>query len=614
MLQVSDLSKSYGQQLLFEDVRFAIEPGERVGLVGRNGHGKSTLLKLLCGQEEADSGVLHHSAEYKLGYLSQHIEFTEATVRKEGCLGLPIREDGWQESHKVDAVLSGLGFSEEQFSLPPSALSGGFQVRLHLAKLLVSDANLLMLDEPTNYLDIVSLRWLAQFLLRWNGEILLITHDRSFMDSVITHTLGIHRRSVRKVAGPTKNLYTQLELEEEVHEKTRLNQEKQRKKTEDFVRRFRAKASKAKAVQSRVKALEKDPKLEKLEDVEQLDFRFSHAPFQGKWLLHARDLSFGYGKESNLFENLSFSVGQKDRIGIIGKNGKGKSTLLRVLAEELKARTGEVEYSANASFSYFGQTNVERLDTKSTIEEELLRVTDSGNRTRARSVAGLMLFEGDLAKKKIQVLSGGEKSRVLLGKILLQPSNLLMLDEPDNHLDMESTDAMLEAIKIYPGSLLLVTHSEMLLREVVNRLIIFDGQSAQIFEGGYEDFLERVGWNDEDSPKKREGAEKKVISKKEARKLRAQVIQERSALISPLKKKADKLEKSLGVMEDEAKSLNEQLIEASKEGFGDDAAKISRELHNTRKKIDDAYSELETTLEQIDLKSEEFSKRLEELS
>ncbi len=614
MLQVSDLSKSYGQQLLFEDVRFSIEPGERVGLVGRNGHGKSTLLKLLCGQEEADSGVLHHAAEYKLGYLSQHIEFSEDSVRKEGCLGLPVREDGWQETHKVEAVLSGLGFSEEQFALSPSALSGGFQVRLHLAKLLVSDANLLLLDEPTNYLDIVSLRWLTQFLLRWQGELLLITHDRSFMDSVITHTLGIHRKSVRKVAGPTKNLYTQLELEEEVHEKTRLNQEKQRKKTEDFVRRFRAKASKAKAVQSRVKALEKDTVLEKLDDIEQLDFRFSHSPFPGKWLLHARELSFGYGKESNLFEDLSFSVGKNDRIGIIGKNGKGKSTLLRVLAEELKARTGDVEYSANASFSYFGQTNVERLDVKSTIEEELLRVTDGANRTRARSVAGLMLFEGDLAKKKIQVLSGGEKSRVLLGKILLQPANLLMLDEPDNHLDMESTDAMLEAIKIYPGALLLVTHSEMLLREVVNRLIIFDGQSAQIFEGGYDDFLRRVGWNDEESPKKQDSSEKKTLSKKEARKLRAQVIQQRSSVISPLKKKSEKLEQSLETMEEEATSLNEALIEASKEGFGDDAAKLSRELHNLRAKIEEAYEELEKTLEEIEVKSEEFSAQIEELS
>src|SRR3990172_2950016 len=257
MIQANNLEKSYGRQLIFDDVSFTINPGERVGLVGRNGHGKTTLFRMILNEEHPDAGAIRIPNHYHIGHLSQHLKFTEQTVLQEACLSIPKTEDGRDESYKVKAILSGLGFASDDLELNPAALSGGFQVRLNLAKVLVSEPNLLLLDEPTNYLDIVSIRWLIQFLRNWKNELIIITHDRSFMDSVTTHTMAIHRCGIRKIAGPTENVYQQLLMEEEIYEKTRVNDEKKRNEIEQFINRFRAKATKAKAVQSRVKALQK---------------------------------------------------------------------------------------------------------------------------------------------------------------------------------------------------------------------------------------------------------------------------------------------------------------------------------------------------------------------
>jgi ATP-binding cassette subfamily F protein 3 len=375
MIQVSNLDKSYGGQVLFDKVSFLINPGERLGLVGRNGHGKTTLFRLILGQEHQDSGVISIPAGYRIGHLSQHIRFSEDTVLKEACLSLPPREDHKDESYKAEAILMGLGFSTDDFSIDPLRLSGGFQVRLNLAKVLVSDPNLLLLDEPTNYLDIVSLRWLVQFLRSWKKELMIITHDRSIMDSVTTHTMAIHRCGLRKIAGPTENVYQQLMLEEEIYEKTRVNDEKKRAEIEQFINRFRAKATKAKAVQSRVKALQKKERLEKLSDTKNLDFSFNSAPFYSKQLMEVNDLYFGFKFGAPLIDRLSFSVGKKDRIAIIGKNGKGKTTLLNLLSGELAPLSGEIRYHNDLKFAYFGQTNINRLDPKKTVEEEIMEHT-----------------------------------------------------------------------------------------------------------------------------------------------------------------------------------------------------------------------------------------------
>ncbi len=530
MIQVNNLDKSYGSQIIFEKAGFILNPGERVGLVGRNGHGKTTLFKIILGQDHADSGDINIPKGYKIGHLSQHISFSGKTVLEETCTSLRKNDDGIDETYKAEIILMGLGFTMEDFSSDPMDLSGGYQVRLNLAKVLVSDPNLLLLDEPTNYLDILSLRWLTQFLREWKKELIIITHDRDFMDGVTTHTMAIHRCNMRKEAGPTEKVYQQLLLEEEIHEKTRVNDNKKRKETEDFINRFRAKATKAKAVQSRVKALQKKDRLEKLVDIRNLDFAFRAAPFTGKRLMEVKDLTFAFDNDSPpLIDGLNLSVGKRDRIAIIGKNGKGKTTLLNLLAKELKTDLDIVDYHDQLKMAYFGQTNINRLDIHKTIEEEIMHVHPEGNRGAARKICGIMMFPGDAALKKISVLSGGEKSRVLLGKLLVSPSNMLMLDEPTNHLDMESNDSLVEAIDAFNGSVIIVTHSEMMLHALATRLIVFDDGKVTLFEGTYQEFLDSVGWkseNDSEAPRhKKTKSKKKSVNKKQLRRERAAMLQ-----------------------------------------------------------------------------------------
>ena len=496
MIQLSRIHKSFGEQTLFDGADFVLNKKERVGLAGRNGSGKSTLFKIITGAEHLESGTLTIPRGYKIGELSQYLQFSSPTILAEAALGLPKEERDL--TYKAEIILNGLGFKEEEFTRSPESFSGGFQIRINLAKLLLSEPDLLLLDEPTNYLDIVTSRWLADTLRSWEGELIIITHDRSFMDSVTTHTALIHRGKIRKVQGGTTKLYEQIAQEEEIYEKTRANEQKKRDEIQRFIDRFRAKASKAALVQSRVKALEKMEVKDALTEEDSLEFRFAEKDFHGKVLLEAKRLSFGY--DAPLFSDLTFSVAKTDRIGIIGKNGKGKSTLLKILAKELKPNKGEVSTNPATVLSYFGQTNVERLNLSRTIEEEITLAQPNLHRTKVRAICGTMMFEGDAALKKISVLSGGEKSRVLLGKIIATPSNLLLLDEPTNHLDMDSIDSLMDSIEVFSGAILLVTHDEEILKKLCTRLIVFQGEKAFVFEGGYESFLDRIGWEEEGPP------------------------------------------------------------------------------------------------------------------
>ncbi|MCP4131852.1 MAG: ABC-F family ATP-binding cassette domain-containing protein, partial [bacterium] len=427
MIKIENLDKNFGLQPIFDNVSFHMNAGERVGLVGRNGHGKTTLLKMIIGEDHPDAGQIVIPKNYTIGYVTQHLAFTEKTIVEEGCRGLPEHHE--DEKWKVEKILFGLGFSREDMGRDPAEFSGGYQVRLNLGKVLVSEPNLLLLDEPTNYLDVVSIRWLSKFLQQWERELLLVTHDRSFMDSVITHTVGIHRQKTRKIEGNTSKLYQQILKEEEIHEKTRVNDEKKRKEAELFISRFRAKARLAGMVQSRIKALEKQDRLDKLETIKTLDFAFNSKPFNAKTMLNISDLSFSYDPAlPRLIDKLNMAIGSHDRICVIGKNGKGKTTLLKLLANELTPVEGEIAAHPNTDPGYFAQTNIQHLNARLTIEDEL--VSSGCDRQRARDIAGAVMFQGDDALKKISVLSGGEKSRVLLGKLLATPSNLLLLDEP----------------------------------------------------------------------------------------------------------------------------------------------------------------------------------------
>jgi len=502
MIALQNIRKGYGLQTLFDDASFQVNEGERIGISGRNGHGKSTLFRIILGQESPDGGRVEIPKGYTIGHLEQHYQYTQPTVHAEACQALPLIEGMYREEYKAEEILDGLGFSAEAQAGDPHKLSGGFQVRLNLAKALLREPRMLLLDEPTNYLDITSSRWLERFLKQWDGELMIITHDRAFMDAVCTHVVGIHRRKVRKVQGTVQKLWETILADEDVVVKTYENEVKKRAQMEAFIRRFRAQAAKAKMVQSRVKLLEKQGELQTLAPAAQdLEFKFTATDFPGKRVLQVNNLGFQYAPDApRLLEDLSLEVIKGDRIAIIGPNGRGKTTLLNLIAGELQATSGGVDLNPNVKMAYFGQTNVARLDTALSVEEEILMTLDQAknhNRGYARSLAGLMMFEGDNALKKIKVLSGGERSRVLLAKILATPCNVLLLDEPTNHLDMESVESLVEACEEFPGTVLLVTHDEDLLRALATRLVVFDGGKVFLFEGSYDEFLERVGWVEE---------------------------------------------------------------------------------------------------------------------
>ncbi|MBI5178645.1 MAG: ABC-F family ATP-binding cassette domain-containing protein, partial [Nitrospinae bacterium] len=473
MIQINNLSKSFGAQTLFEGLNFLLGPRERVGFVGRNGSGKSTLFRLILGQEHPNDGNIVIPKGYRIGTLEQHLKFTMPTVLEEACLALS--EDEQWDHYKAEKILSGLGFSEEDMQKSPLSFSGGYQIRINLAKLLVQKPNLLLLDEPTNYLDIVSMRWLRNWLRNFPGEIIIITHDRGFMDEVTTHTMGLVRKQLRKFKGDTAHFFETLEEEEEIHEKTRLNQEKKIKDMENFVARFSANASKAALAQSRLKLLNRMERIEKLDHEETLGFKFHHDKCHGKVVMEAKDLAFSYdgNMDNALFRDLSFPIGSNDRIAIIGKNGKGKSTLLNTLGGELMPLAGGISNHPNMKIGHFGQTNIQRLDENSTVMDEISKANLNLPNQKVRSICGAMMFSGDMAKKHIKVLSGGERSRVLLGKILANPTNLLLLDEPTNHLDMESIEALTEEIAEYEGAVVIVTHSEMILKSIATKLVVF---------------------------------------------------------------------------------------------------------------------------------------------
>ncbi|MGV7927579.1 MAG: ABC-F family ATP-binding cassette domain-containing protein [Spirochaetota bacterium] len=595
MLRVENLSKSYGSVVLFDEVGFTVNPRERVGLTGRNGHGKTTLFRLIIGEEHPDSGVIAVPKNYSVGHVRQQLSFSEATAIDEACLGLPEDERG--DRWRAEKILAGLGFGAEESGRAPSGLSGGFQVRLNLAKALLSAPNLLLLDEPTNYLDIASIRWLSRFLNEWAGELMLITHDRSFMDGVTTHTMGIHRKKIRKIRGSTGKLYEQIAKEEEIHEKTRLNDEKKRKEMELFISRFRAKARLGNLVQSRVKTLEKKERLQKLEKIRNLEFSFNYAPFPGRHLLGAADLSFSYtGGAPFLIEDFGITIGKRDRVCVIGKNGKGKTTLLKLLAGELTPLRGEIGGQLHLKTGYYAQTNTINLRPTFTVEEEILSGLASADRQMARGICGAMLFHGDDALKPVRVLSGGEKARVLLGKIIATPANLLLLDEPTNHLDMESCDALLEALDDFDGAIVMVTHNEMFLHALATRIVAFQRGRVSVHEGTYRDFLEKIGWEDEDQQdggRTAARADGPVTNKKELRRLRSEIQARRVKGLRPLENRMSEIEKRIAEEEAASSREHDDLVEASHAGDGTRIATLSKSAHDRAERIDALYEELD---------------------
>jgi ATP-binding cassette subfamily F protein 3 len=618
MISVDNLWKGYGPQVLFEGISFKINLRERVGLVGRNGHGKTTLLRLITGEEESDKGSIVIPKNYRIGYVTQHIGFTEDTVLKEGMKGLP--ETQKDQHWKVEKVLSGLGFSAPDMERHPNEFSGGFQVRLNLAKVLVSDPDLLLLDEPTNYLDITSIRWIERFLNTWPRELILITHDRTFMDRIVTHTMGIHRRKMRKIEGNTEKFYNQIAQEEEIYEKTRVNDERKRKEIEEFITQFRAKARLVGLVQSRIRLLGKMGRKEKLEKIKALEFSFRTTPFFAKYALQAKDLSFSYDQSIELIKDFNIVIRPGEKVCVIGPNGKGKTTLLRLLAGQLKPDAGEVVYNPKTIKGVFEQTNVKSLVDSRTVEEEIMYSAVDIDKQSARNICGAMMFEGDYAAKKIEVLSGGEKSRVMLGKLLATPLNLLLLDEPTNHLDMETSDALLAALDSFDGAVVMVTHNEMFLHALAERLIIFSHDAIDIFEGGYQRFLDKGGWGDEEviqtigKKESRTNPDDGKVNKKELRKKRSEIISERSKVLTPLEKKITHAENEIEKHENILKELHVLLQQATLKKDGKKIFEVSHAILASEQAIEAGFAELEKMHAAFEKHQAEFEERLSQVS
>jgi ATP-binding cassette subfamily F protein 3 len=610
MIQINNLTKSYGTRVLFENLNLKLSAGQKIGFVGRNGSGKSTLFKIILGEEPYDDGEILIPRNYRIGTLRQHLHFTHKTVRDE-CASV-LTGDAEHEVYRVEKILFGLGFTLEDLDKDPLSFSGGYQIRLNLVKLLVTEPNLLLLDEPTNYLDIVSLRWLGSFIRGFEGEVILITHDRDFMDSVSTHTMGLRRRNVSIVKGNSHKYYEMMAQEDELYVKTKINHDKKREELIDFVARNKARASTAVMAQSKAKELEKMGIMESLEGEKDLSFSFSYRPTPSKITMEVKNLSFGYTPDEPLFQNLSFILEKNKCLAIIGKNGKGKSTLLNTLAGVLTP-TGEILTHPSTAIAHFGQTNIDRLDKNRTISEEIQSADNTLQNVKVRGICGTMMFSGDDADKKISILSGGERSRVMLGKIIATPANLLFLDEPTNHLDMQSIDSLCDAVKRFEGSVVIVTHSEMLLRELADQLIIFREGGAEFFDGTYDQFLEKIGWDEEISDAPKVAKVTQNSNKKEQKQQRTQLVQERSKLLNPLKKEIDFCENTIMTLEEKLKNSHEKLIEYSNQGDSGKLQEASKQIGADEKMIEELFERLEVASDAFEKVTKEYEDKLEAL-
>jgi ATP-binding cassette subfamily F protein 3 len=617
MIRVEHLYKSYGELTLFAGISFVLNAKERLGIVGRNGHGKTTLFRMILGKENPDSGSVIIPKGYRIGYVSQKLQFKHDTVLAEAASALPETE---KDHHwKAEKILAGLGFSRNHSLQHPREFSGGFQVRLNLAKALISEPDLLLLDEPTNFLDITSIRWIERFLNNWSHEVMLITHDRSFMDKIVTHIMGIHRQRVRKIEGTTTKYYDQIAQDEEVYEKTRVKDARRRKEIEQFITRFRAKARQANLVQSRIKTLQKMENRPTLEKLKILDFSFNSSPFPARQAFSARNVNFFYNAETPLIRDFNITVAARERICVVGPNGRGKSTLLRLMAGELLPRSGRIEYHPAVNKGYFEQSNVRALVDDRTVLDEIIFANPDADQQRARDVCGAMMFSGDDALKKISVLSGGEKSRVILGKLLVSPANLLLLDEPTNHLDMESCDALLAAVDNFEGTVIMVTHNEMFLHALAQRLIIFQKDRIEVFDGVYQRFLDKGGWQEESTAgsSHRQQAQNMVVltkpTKKELRRQRSEIISERSRTVKPLQERITKIEDRVEKEEAELSRLNLAMQQAAMNQNGSQITQISQALHTCQQTIDRLFAELEALTRELESQNAQFSARLEQL-
>ena len=496
MLTVDHVSMEFSSRPVLDDITFLINRKERIALVGKNGAGKTTLLRLIAGEYTPTSGRIARESDMTIGYLPQVMLFQDdrtlreevMTVRSEGVKELESEGEDARFIAEMDRTIIGLGFERKDFDRPCSEFSGGWRMRIELAKILLRHPDLLLLDEPTNHLDIESIQWLEDFLKSSPSAVLMVSHDRAFIDNTCPRTIEI---TLGRIYDYNVNYSRFVELRKERHEqqvRAYQNQQKMIADTEEFIERFRYKATKAVQVQSRIKQLEKLDRLEvDLEDTSRLNLRFPPAPRSGDFPLIVEDLRKDFG-EHNVFHDVTFTIRRGEKVAFVGKNGEGKTTLVKCIMGQLDY-LGTLKIGHNVKIGYFAQNQAALLDENLTVFETIDYVAVGDIRTKIRDILGAFMFGGEASDKKVKVLSGGERSRLAMIRLLLEPCNLLILDEPTNHLDMQSKDVLKAALKDFNGTLICVSHDRDFLDGLVTKVYEFGGGHVREHLGGIYDFL-----------------------------------------------------------------------------------------------------------------------------
>jgi len=596
MLSINDLSLQYGSKHIFRNVSAQIHSGDRVGLAGVNGSGKSTLLKIMCGQHDIDPGIVSRAGWFSVAYLPQEVSielgsrtlFAEAESAFNDVLaqqeqmdrigeqlavldpdspeieGLLSQQGDLQQAldgcdvfrirPQIERVLFGLGFSAADLDREVLSFSGGWIMRLLLAKLLLKKPSLLLLDEPTNHLDLDSLTWLEDFLQQYQGAMIIISHDRSFLDRVTSITWELSLGKLTVYRGNYSHYLVEKVLRLELERSAYDNQQAMIRQSEQFITRFRSKSTKSRQVQSRVKQLDKLERIELSETDRAIRFTFPPAAPSGRDILTLEGVHKRYHDKA-VFDNVSFSLQRGDKLGVVGVNGAGKTTLLKIMAG-VEPAEGLIKPGHNAILSYFGQHQAQELPGELTILDTVYHTAVDMTVTQVRSLLGAFLFTGDEVEKKVQVLSGGEKSRVALAKMLVRPANLMLLDEPTNHLDMSSQEILQEALAQYEGTIIVVSHNRFFVNSFVNKVLEIRNGKATIFEGNIDDYLERRRLEDSGPEAKAaknqppaghpDGSDEgQSVDRKEQRKQRALERQVLNRKLGPWKKKSDEAEQEI---------------------------------------------------------------------
>ncbi|UCD59850.1 MAG: ABC-F family ATP-binding cassette domain-containing protein [Flavobacteriaceae bacterium] len=596
MLNIHNLSVSFGGEYLFKEIAFRLNAGDRVGLIGKNGAGKSTLLKLLSKEMSPDSGTLATEKDIKIGCLKQDLDFEygrsvldeayEAFVELKALeqqlerinLQLAERTDyesdiynqliidlndlthqyevhgGYNYQGQTERILLGLGFKREDFNKSTDTFSGGWRMRIELAKLLLQNNDVLLLDEPTNHLDIDSILWLEQFLLNFSGALVLVSHDRMFLDNVTNRTIEI---SLGRIYDYNKPYSKYLELREEIKEQqlsARKNQEKEIQQTERLIDKFRAKASKASMAQSLIKKLDRMERIEVDEDdLSAMKLRFPISVTPGKVIFEMENLSKSYGNKEVL-KGVDIILERDSKTAFVGQNGQGKTTLAKILVGELEYQ-GRLKSGHNVEIGYFAQNQMEYLDGNKTILNTMIDAANEKNRSKVRDILGSFLFSGDDVDKYVKVLSGGERNRLALAKMLLQPFNVLVMDEPTNHLDIKSKHVLKEALKQFEGTLIVVSHDRDFLQGLTNKVYEFKDKRIKEYLGDIDYFLEQRKVEDF-----REIEKKQIDSKKKEKRNGKPSDYESQKRLKSLKNKLSTLESNIAGLEKEIARIDHDLL------------------------------------------------------